>query len=224
MNQRRTCALFGTLAVSEASRNWHCLLPRLLITLQFMVPPRATGMSFAMAGHANKLSGTHIIDYTVFAIRNINFGNDLATINCLVISSAEYLKTVFISPPPNSQFPNPINGYSASLGLKLDKFLKMLWVFKDLDFSRCFSTGAIWHYENYPQCVVCDYPVHGRRFRIFGSVFQMQVIHESQPLHIYKWPRGGRCHPPVLAFRPIIKWKLSKKKCLHKDLTSFPCH
>ena len=59
-------------------------------------------MSFAMAGHAKKLSGTHIIDYTVFAIRIINFGNDLATINCLVISSAEYLTMVFISPLPNT--------------------------------------------------------------------------------------------------------------------------
>lgn len=100
-------------------------------------------MSFAMAEHAKKSSGTHIIDYTDFTIRIINFGNDLATINCLVISSAEYLTMVFISPLPNSEFPNPINGYSASLGLKLDKFLKMLWVFKDLDFSQCFSTGVI---------------------------------------------------------------------------------
>lgn len=66
-----------------------------------------------MAAHAKKFSGTHITDYTDFAIRIINFGNDLATINCPVISSAEYLTMVFISPLPNSEFPNPINGYSA---------------------------------------------------------------------------------------------------------------
>lgn len=69
---------------------WHYLLHRMLITLQFIAPPRAMGMSFAIVGHANKFSGTHTTDHTVFAIRAINFGNDLATINCLVISSAEF--------------------------------------------------------------------------------------------------------------------------------------
>ena len=81
-------------------------------------------MSFATEGHAKKFSSAHTTDPIDFAIRAINFGNDLATINCLVISSAEFLIMVFISPLPNSQFPNPMNGYPASLGLKLDKFLK----------------------------------------------------------------------------------------------------
>lgn len=82
-------------------------------------------MSFAAIGHAKKFSGTHTTDLIYFAVRAISFGNDLATINRLVIS-AEFLTMVFISPLPNSQFPNPMNGSSVSLDLKLDKFLKAL--------------------------------------------------------------------------------------------------
>lgn len=102
------------------SGKWHYLLHGMLITLQSIAPPRAMGMSFAIVGHANKFSGTHTTDYTVFEIRAINFGNDLATINCLVISSAEFPIMVSIEPLPNSQFPNPTKDI-VSHSLRLDK-------------------------------------------------------------------------------------------------------
>lgn len=78
----------------------------MLITLQSIAPPQGMGMSFATVGHANKFSGAHITDHIA-----INFGNDLATTNCLVISSGKFPIMVFILPLPNSQFPNPTNGY-----------------------------------------------------------------------------------------------------------------
>lgn len=95
-------------------------------------------MSFVTAGHAKKSSGSYTTAYTVFAIRANNFGNDLATKNCLAVSSTKFLIMVFNSPLLNSQFPNPTNGYSFSYGLKLDKLLNVLCGFKDLDLTQSF--------------------------------------------------------------------------------------
>lgn len=95
-------------------------------------------MGLAKVGHTTQGSGAPTTDHihfattnhTDFAIRTINFGNDLATINCLVISSAVSYNA-FISPLPNAQFPNPKNVYSILLVLKLGIFPKELHGFKN---------------------------------------------------------------------------------------------
>lgn len=48
-----------------------------------MALPQAMGMSFPTEALAKIFSGTHTTDHTVFAIRAIDFGNNLATTSCL---------------------------------------------------------------------------------------------------------------------------------------------
>lgn len=150
--------------LAEKRMNLHCLLPTVLITLQSTAPPWATIMSFTTVGHAKKFLGAHTTDHTVFANRAINFENDLATTNCLIISLAEFPVMVFISPQPNSQFPNPTNVYFVLHGIKWDKLIKMLCGFKDVDLTQPFSRGALWHFKN--NAWLCGIIQYCRRFSI----------------------------------------------------------
>lgn len=88
-------------------------------------------------------------------------------------SLAEFPIMVFMSPLPNSQFPNPTNGQSISHGLKIGQILQgavWLWKFR-FRFNPVFLYRGIMTFWG-QFLVMWDYLVHWRRFRIIDPLVQ----------------------------------------------------